>query len=174
MPFSPRATAGLVLSLVLPAVILALIYRRRVWCRFLCPLGKLVGFLSRCSFLELRANHNICNNDCTENSCYVGRKGQGCPVFEAPFALNTNQNCIMCGNCIKNCPNQSPALNLRVPGHELWNFRKPDLTMALLGPLLMGTQLFRGLEKGGYFHYGAAVLNQKWFFILYLWQYWYF
>jgi len=165
MPFSPRATAGLVLSLTLPAVILALIYKRRVWCRFLCPLGKLVGFLSRCSFLELRANHNICNNDCTENSCYVGHKGrEGCPVFEAPFAINSNQNCIMCGNCIKNCPNQSPALNLRVPGYELWNFRKPDLTMALLGPLLMGTQLFRGLEKGGYFHYGAAVLNQKWFF----------
>jgi polyferredoxin len=165
MLFSPRATAGLILSITLPAVMLALIYRRRVWCRFLCPLGKLVGFLSRCSFLELRANNNICNNDCTENSCYVGHKGrEGCPVFEAPFALNSNQNCIMCGNCIKNCSNQSPALNLRVPGQELWNFRKPDLTMALLGPLLMGTQLFRGLEKGGYFHYGVAVLNQKWLF----------
>jgi len=164
MPFSPRATAGLVLSITLPAVMLALIYRRRVWCRFLCPFGKLVGFLSRCSFVELRANQNICNNDCTENSCYVGHNGrEGCPVFEAPFALNSNQHCIMCGNCIKNCPNQSPALNLRVPGHELWNFRKPDLTMVLLGPLLVGTQLFRGLEKGGYFHYGAAVLNQRWF-----------
>ncbi len=156
MPFSPRATAGLVLSIALPAVILALIYRRRVWCRFLCPLGKWVGFLSRGSFLELRANHDICNNDCMENICYVGNENQeGCPVFEAPFALNTNQD------CIKNCPNQSPVLNLRVPGQELWNFRKSDQIMATFGPLLMGTQLFRGLVKTDYMHYNAAVFNSR-------------
>ncbi len=165
MPFSPIATAGLVLSIVLLAVILALIYRRRVWCRFLCPLGKWVGLLARSSFLELRANHNICNNDCMENSCYVGNENQeGCPVFEAPFALNTNQDCIMCGACIKNCPNQSPVLNLRVPGNELWNFRKPDQIMSMLGPLLMGTQLFRGLIKSGYLHQIAAAFGMQWIF----------
>jgi len=165
MPFSPRVTAVLILSITLPALALALVYRRRIWCRFLCPLGQLIGFLSRCSVMELRANHNICNNDCMEHSCYVGHEGQpGCPVFEAPFALNTNQNCILCGNCIKNCPNQSPTLNLRTPGHELWNFRKPDIAMALLGPILMGTQLFRGLEKTGHFHYGASSPYQRWVF----------
>ncbi len=165
MPFSPQATAGLLLSIALPAVILALIYRRRVWCRFLCPLGKLVGFIASCSFLELRANHNICNNDCMENSCYVGNENQeGCPIFEAPFAFNNNQNCIMCGICIKNCPNQSPTLNLRIPGHELWNFHKPDQTMALFGTFLMGTQLFRGLEKSGYLHHNAAAFSSQWIF----------
>ena len=163
MPFSPRATAMLIVSITLPAVILALVYRRRIWCRFLCPLGKLVGFLSSCSLVELRANHNICNNDCLENSCYVGSEHQaGCPVFEAPFVLHNNQHCILCGNCIKNCSHQSPALNLRTPGHELWTFRKPDLTMALLGPVMMGSQLFRGLEKAGYFHQYAAATDQPW------------
>lgn len=153
MLLSPRATALLIVSIIVPAVVLALVYRRRIWCRFLCPLGTLVGFLSRCSLVELRANQNICNNDCMENSCYVGSENQaGCPVFEAPFVLYNNQYCILCGNCIKNCAHQSPVLNLRTPGHEIWTFRKPDLTMALLGPLMMGTQLFRGLEKAGYFH----------------------
>jgi len=167
MLHSPRATAMLIVSITLPALILALVYRRRAWCRFLCPLGKLVGFLSSCSLVELRANHNICNNDCMENSCYVGNEDRaGCPVFEAPFVLHSNQNCILCGNCIKSCPHQSPVLNLRVPGQELWAFRKPDMAIALLGPLMMGTQLFRGLEKAGYFHSYAAALNQQW--ILYL------
>ena len=165
MLFSPRATALLVLSITLPAVIMALIYRRRVWCRFLCPLGKLIGFLSSCSFLELRANQNICNSDCTDHTCYVGHERQaGCPVFEAPFSIHNNQNCIICGNCIKNCPNQSPVLNLRVPGHELWTFRNPDLVMTLFGPLIIGTQLFRGLEKAGYFHHYTAAMNQRWIF----------
>jgi len=165
MPFSPRATAILILSITVPAVMLALVYRRRVWCRFLCPLGKLVGFLSRCSILELRANQNICNNDCMENSCYVGSEYQaGCPVFEAPFVLHNNQDCILCGNCVKNCANQVPVLNLRVPGQELWTFRKPDLTMAFLVSIIMGTQFFRGLEKTDYFHKYTAAQNQEWIF----------
>ncbi len=165
MPFSPRATAMLIVSITLPAIILALIYRRRIWCRFLCPLGKLVGFLSRCSLVELRANQNICNNDCLENSCYVGDEHRaGCPVFEAPFVLHNNQDCILCGNCIKNCAHQSPTLNLRIPGDELWTFRKSDLTMVLLGPVMMGTQLFRGMEKAGYFHPYTAALSPPWLF----------
>ena len=165
MPFSPRATAVLILSISVPAVLLALVYRRRVWCRFLCPLGKLVGFLSRCSILELRANQNICNNDCVENSCYVGTDQQaGCPVFEAPFILHNNQDCILCGNCVKNCANQVPALNLRMPGQELWTFRKPDLTMALLVAVIMGTQFFRGMEKTGWFHGYDFAQIQPWIF----------
>lgn len=169
MPFSPRATAFLILSIILPAVALALVYRRRVWCRFLCPLGKLVGFLSSCSILELRANQNICNSDCIDHACYAGHGPyEGCPVFEAPFSINTNQNCILCGNCIKNCPNHSPVLNLRAPGHELWSFLKPDRTVALFGPLIIGSQLFRGLEKTGYFHPYAASFGQWWIFSLVL------
>jgi len=165
MPFSPRATAILILSISVPALILALVYRRRVWCRFLCPLGKLIGFLSRCSILELRANQNICNNDCMENSCYIGKEHQaGCPVFEAPFILHNNQDCILCGNCVKNCANQVPALNLRIPGQELWTFRKPDLTMAFFVSIIMGTQFFRGLEKTGYFHKYAFAQAQTWIF----------
>ena len=165
MPSSPQATAMLILSIFLPAVILALIYQRRIWCRFLCPLGKLIGFLSRCSPVELRANYNICNNDCKDHSCYVGNDYRpGCPVFEAPFVLHNNQECILCGDCIKSCPNQSPVLNLRAPGQELWTFRKPDPIMVLLGPLIMGTQIFRGLEKTGYFHPYITALNQQWIF----------
>ena len=165
MPASPRATAILILSIFFPAFILALVYRRRVWCRFLCPLGKLLGFLSRCSILELRANQNICNNDCLENSCYVGKEDhEGCPVFEAPFILHNNQDCILCGNCVKNCANQVPALNLRIPGQELWTFRKPDLTMALMVSVIIGTQFFRELEKIGWFHELFVTQIPQWIF----------
>jgi ferredoxin len=88
----------------------------------------------------------------------------GCPVFEAPFSLHTNQNCILCGNCIKNCQNQSPILNLRAPGHELWAFRRPDLTISVLGVFIMGSQIFRGWLKGSFLHQYAGGLSQPWMY----------
>jgi DNA-binding NtrC family response regulator/polyferredoxin len=155
MTTSPRATAFLIASIAVPAMILGLLYQRRAWCRYLCPLGKMVGVFAGASMLELRANYGICNNDCITHSCYTGGKEcqSGCPMFEGPFSLRSNLDCILCGNCIKNCPNQSPQVNLRLPGFELWSSRQFEKPMAFLVQLIMATQLFRGLVKAGYFHF---------------------
>jgi len=149
---SPRATALLIFSIALPAMVLGMLYRRRAWCRYLCPLGRMIGVFSGCSAIELRANYSICNNDCIAHSCYTGGTEceSGCPMFEGPFSLRSNLDCILCGNCIKNCPNNSPQVNLRLPGFELWSSRRFEKTIGFLVPLIMGTQLFRGLEKAGY------------------------
>ncbi len=61
--------------------------------------------------------------------------------------METNQNCILCGDCIKNCPHQSVRLNLRRPDWELWNAKTTDLAVLLFVPLLWGTQIFRGLNN---------------------------
>jgi len=160
MLHSPMATAVLVLSISLPAILLGAVYRRRVWCRYLCPLGALVGALSRNAFLELRSSYSICNCDCTTHNCSSGdEKLDGCPVYEGPFSLRTNQDCILCGDCIKACPNESPLLNLRIPGSELWQEIKPktDRAFAFLVPVLIGTQLFRGFHDAGFFHMVAGL-----------------
>ena len=130
-----------------------MLYRRRAWCRYLCPLGKMVGVLAGGSMLEIRANYSICNNDCITHSCYTGTmEGRdGCPMFEGPFSLRSNLDCILCGTCIKNCSHQSPQVNLRLPGFELWSSRRFERTITFLVPLIMGTQLFRGLHTAGYF-----------------------
>jgi DNA-binding NtrC family response regulator/polyferredoxin len=149
---SPRATAILIASIAIPAIILGVLFQRRTWCKYLCPLGKMVGVFASASILELRANYGICNNDCVSHSCYTGGTEcqSGCPMFEGPFSLRSNVDCIFCGNCIKNCPNQSPQMNLRLPGFELWSSRRFEKTVVFLVPLIIGTQLFRGLEEAGY------------------------
>jgi len=76
--------------------------------------------------------------------------------------LYNNQECILCGNCIKNCPHQSPVLSIRAPGQELWTFRKPDSIMILLASLIIGSQFFRGLEKTDYFHSYMRKLDLQW------------
>jgi DNA-binding NtrC family response regulator/polyferredoxin len=155
MVASPRATAILIASLAVPAIILGVLFQRRTWCKYLCPLGKMVGVFAGISMLELRANYGICNNDCISHSCYTGGKEcqSGCPMFEGPFSLRSNVDCILCGNCIKNCPNQSPQMNLRLPGFELWSSHRFEKTVVFMVPMIIGTQLFRGLEEAGYLHF---------------------
>jgi ferredoxin len=82
-------------------------------------------------------------------------------MFEGPFSLSSNQNCVLCGSCIKTCPNQSPVLNLRLPGYDLWSVQSPDKAFGVLGIALIGTQLFRGVEETGWLglspHHAAAL-----------------
>jgi DNA-binding NtrC family response regulator/ferredoxin len=163
MPYSPRYTAMLITIIITLAALCGLLFQRRVWCRFICPLGHLSGIMARCSILELRANSNVCNNDCIDHSCYVGNEdGPGCPMFEGPFSLNSNQHCILCGNCVKVCPKQSPHLNLRLPGYELWNVLKPDRIMSVIVPLIIASQLFRGFETTAFYHAGEVFFGQRW------------
>jgi NAD-dependent dihydropyrimidine dehydrogenase PreA subunit len=148
---SPSATAVLVSSIVLLAMSVSLFYERRTWCRYLCPLGGLAGILSSSSVLELRSNYGICTNDCKKHECYTGTATtEGCPMFEAPFLLKSNLNCVLCGQCVKACPKRSTMLNLRLPGYELYSMSLPDVALVWLGTILMGTQIFRGFERAGY------------------------
>ncbi len=152
MPRSPRATALLVVPIVTLACIGGLLFQRRAWCRYLCPLGGMVGVLASCSIIEMRSNYGVCNNTCSKHDCYAGNaEREGCPMWEGPFSLNSNRTCVLCANCVKICPNQSPVLNVRLPGYELWTTRKADLGFAVIVISLIGTQLFRGIEKTGYF-----------------------
>ena len=163
MPLSPRATSFLLLAVAIFAAVSGLLYYRRTWCRFICPLGYLSGIFSRCSIVELRGNINVCNNECPSHGCYVGNKETaGCPMYEGPFSLYSNQYCILCGNCIKLCTSQAPRLNLRLPANELWTVLKPDSAMAVFVPLVIGTQLFRGLHATGFFNYILPGFDQRW------------
>lgn len=151
MPHSPLATAMLVIPLIAMACLAGLLFQRRAWCRYLCPLGSIVGVLSNCAVIEMRSNYGVCNNTCSKHECYAGNtEREGCPMSEGPFSLNSNRNCVLCATCVKICPNQSPVLNLRLPGYDLWTARKAELSYSVIVISLIGTQLFRGIERTGY------------------------
>ena len=165
MTSSPSATALLMLTIVVLASATGLVFQRRAWCRYLCPLGGMVGVLSTCSAVELRSNYNICTYTCAKHECYMGStSGEGCPLFEGPFSLRSNQNCILCGKCLEICPNNSPVLNLRPPGQELWTSHKTESNTVALGLVLIGTQVFRGLEHAGFFHPLEAAGREWWLY----------
>lgn len=142
----PTATAWLLLAMLGSALVFALLFEGRTWCRYVCPLGQMVATFARASIVEVRANYNYCSHECTSFDCYAGRDDiPGCSMGKGPFAMTTNQDCVLCGNCMKACKNAAVQFNLRPPGWELWNTRSADIAMILFVPLLWGTQIFRGL-----------------------------
>ncbi len=143
----PTETAWLLLAMLGSAVLFALLFEGRIWCRYVCPLGQMVATFARASIVEVRSNYNYCSHECTDYVCYTGSGDTpGCSMGKGPFAMDTNQDCVLCGNCMKACRNQAVRFNLRPPGWELWNSRSADLAMVLFVPLLWGTQIFRGLD----------------------------
>ncbi len=134
----PWATGLLVLAITLGAVVFHVLLRRQAWCRYLCPLGAMVGVAAMGSVLELRAKPDVCET-CNTHECYRGSaRVPGCPQFlHLPF-VESNQNCTLCLNCVRSCPNESPRLNVRFPGRELWRLTRVSPEMVYLVAALQG------------------------------------
>ncbi len=130
---SPRLTAWIILSITMSSLVFSMFFKRRVWCRYLCPLGAINALFAMPSILELRANAHMCMNRCLDHLCYVGNDlTEGCPMFRHPFQVDNNRDCILCGQCIKNCKLNSIHLNLRLAPQELWNLQAPRLADSVL------------------------------------------
>ena len=135
---SPRGSGILLLGLTTGVVFSGAFWQRRTWCRYLCFLGGLSGNYARTGMLALRGTPKICTQ-CTAAACYKGtEQAPGCPLFEFPKTMESNANCNLCAYCVKNCPNDSIRLSLRLPTQELWFIRKPKLEEAFLAVVIMG------------------------------------
>jgi len=135
---SPRGSGILLLMITVAVVLSGAMFERRTWCRYLCFLGGVSGNYSRTGMLELRATPGICKT-CSSQACYKGgEKADGCPMFEYPRTMDTSAECNFCGNCVKNCPNDSIRISPRVPTEELWANNKPKVEVAFLAMVIMG------------------------------------
>ncbi len=147
-------SACLLLLITAGAVIFSLLFERRFWCRYLCPIGGMNGMFAKLSMIELRAQQGICSATCSTYQCYKGgpQKGEGqetggCPVYSHPAQLQDNRDCVLCMTCLKACPHHSVELNLRPPGIELWTTHKPTAHEVCLLFLLFGAVFLHRLPE---------------------------
>ncbi|MFH1112886.1 MAG: sigma 54-interacting transcriptional regulator [Pseudomonadota bacterium] len=145
---SPLNTGILLLTIFLLAVVVSVIFERQSWCRYLCPLGCMMGVFAKVSPLELRADRNVCASQCTSNECFVGVGNRpGCPFGQMAPSLRSNRFCKLCATCVKNCPHGAVNLNLRVPGREIWEMRQVASVTALLVVGMFGGLLSEMMHK---------------------------
>lgn len=86
--------------------ILSIVLGSRAYCKYLCPqgvfltIGAKLGRKVRIPSLHLKNNHNCSNCKLCNESCPMG--------LNVSYMVKNNDmenlNCILCGECIKNCP----------------------------------------------------------------------
>lgn len=137
---SPRLTAGLIAVLTLAAAWAGLLFERRAFCRYLCPLTSFIGLNSLFSMFELRQRDAAtCRARCPGKACFRGNeRNWGCPMGEFPGAMDSNLYCILCTECIKGCPHDNVGLWFRAPGRDLWAMRHARADGAFAAAMVVG------------------------------------
>lgn len=148
MKHQPFGTAMLLLAILTGATVMGILFKGQAWCRYACPLGKIIGAGATMSMIELRATPDLCRT-CHETACKKGREGiRGCPVYLGAHNIRNSLDCLLCGRCVLLCDRRSPRLQLRNPFVELIAAKGRDLTCTFIIPFLAGSQWARFLAEG--------------------------
>ena len=87
-----------ILALVMLAVLFILAWRGgRTYCNTICPVGTILSFLARISFLKIRFDTDKCKN------CSLCSKNCKAACIDYKTHTVDYSRCIVCGNCIDKC-----------------------------------------------------------------------
>lgn len=135
----PALTAYLLIGFFAVAIGMALLFKGRSFCRYVCPIGGLIGIYSMFSPIELR---NKCLEVCRDHKvkqCITGSgKGRPCPMFLTPITLDRNNYCNFCSECIKSCSQENIVIRFRSFAKDLWVSSKGYLDEAFFVMALVG------------------------------------
>jgi polyferredoxin len=116
----PAYTSWFLFGLLALAGLTALVFKDRAFCRGFCPVGLLLGTYGRGGMLAVRAGSGATCQGCTGKDCIMSCNrtrldARSCPSLLNPPKLNTNKDCLVCGQCIKSCQPDNMRLLLRRP-----------------------------------------------------------
>jgi len=116
----------------------------RFWCRVICPLGALLGVLSRFALFGMVKRHDRCTN-C--NLCLLHCQGADSPEGGVPWKQH---ECHMCLNCENACPEGVIRFQF-LPGRDS-AITKPDTQRrTALATTAAGLAMVPGLRASGAF-----------------------
>jgi polyferredoxin len=142
----PRLTAVVLAAFLFIAVGASLIYERRAFCRYLCPVGGFIGLYAQLAPTELRViSASVCAAH-TEKTCYTGNaEGYGCPWGVFPGGLVKNTYCGACMECLRTCPHDNIAIRLRPFGADLAHPSGRKLDEVYKAFIMLGSALLYSL-----------------------------
>jgi polyferredoxin len=142
-------TGWILLGLFALATGLSLVFERRAFCSYICPIGGFSGIYAKTAPVEVRVIEPAVCAAHGEKTCY-----HNCPWGLYPLALRDSAQCGLCLECLRACPQDNIALNLRPFGADLGvsSPRTPQssrldeafLALVMLGSALVFAAVFTG------------------------------
>jgi hypothetical protein len=117
---NPFFMAIYLLAIVGVSAIIGSIYEKNTFCRYVCPVGHLLGLYSRLSFIGWRVkDKNVCDT-CKDKSCIHKKykynlNYKSCGVDLYPAKIEDNAHCILCAGCLKTCGKYQSESNVDRP-----------------------------------------------------------
>jgi polyferredoxin len=114
----PHYSGNLLIGFLFGAVLLLNFHRPRFWCRYVCPLGALLGLAGKNPLVRLRKSSacdqcRLCVADC-QGGAYTSEVEHWKPA-----------ECFYCFNCQSACPPQAISLGLERPRQWFKQFARP-------------------------------------------------
>ena len=130
---NPPNTALLLLFFTGMAIVMGAVFEKRSFCRYICPIGLVLGVFSMLSTVELRCRSKKTCHEHDIKECVIGNEaGKACPVGEFPQTMERNNYCIMCMECVKSCSKDNIRISPRIPGADIIKSRRTHLDEAYL------------------------------------------
>jgi NosR/NirI family nitrous oxide reductase transcriptional regulator len=144
-PGTPADTGWMVVGIVASAVAVFLIFERRTFCRYLCPLSALIGTVgSMGSVAGFRTrDREACLTCATKDCMRGGAQGYGCPWYTWPGSADSNLTCGLCSECYKACPSDNVGLFVQKPLTSVVAPRRRRADVAWTVMLLWGLVMFQ-------------------------------
>ena len=136
----PHRMALYLLMLIIVAAVVGLIFQKRAFCSYVCPVGHLLGLYALISPFEWRADDlSICKG-CKTKDCFVKKNhyrvvGRSCTSNLYPATIEDNRDCLLCTQCLKACPYDNIRFSTRRPFADF--FAAVDLRTAQVGFVML-------------------------------------
>ncbi len=133
---TPLVSALVLLGIIVLALALSLVFERRAFCSHLCPIGGFSGLYAQLGPVEVRVKDaEVCAAH-GEKTCYAA-----CPWGLYPLALKSSADCGLCLECLRACPKDNIAVNLRPWGRDLGPHTRHRLGETFLGLVMLASAL---------------------------------
>lgn len=143
--FNPQITGYLLLSIVVVITLSFVIFDRRTFCRYICPISCFLGLYSMFSPIEVRVRDpKVCREHLMYEKCWAfegNEKGYGCPWFQYLPTMSKNTHCGLCMECIKTCTKENVSIYARPFGKDLV-LGKKSFDEAFASHVLFGAAFF--------------------------------
>ncbi|MHC4536701.1 MAG: 4Fe-4S binding protein [Planctomycetota bacterium] len=138
----PHQMALYLLMLIIVAIDISLIFQKRAFCSYVCPVGHLLGLYALISPFEWRADDISTCKSCKTKDCIVMKNHyrlnfRSCTSNLYPATIKDNRDCLLCTQCLKTCPYD----NIRFSTRRLFAdfFTAIDLRPAQVGFILLAS-----------------------------------